>query len=406
MAFAPTVDGLLRVDLVAAGVRLSTGDRRVDLHPRWLRERSVEPGEVDATNRQRLYAPTDVDPGVEVRHCQLADDVLEVEFSDGHRARLDLGSVIRLLGWVPDGEAPPEPEPWLAGPPPIPVFDWAEFGWSRGEGEPATVAAALDAFHGTGFVVFRNVAVEDGNVRRVGDRLGYVVGHNFGAVFDVRAERQPTDLAYTGLELVAHTDQPYRRPPPGIQLLHCLANDAPGGDSTLVDGLAAWLAIGREAPQLSSALHDVEVEFRYDIGTDTVVGTAPIFEVDRFGGFRSIRFNPKLDTPVPTAPAVLDRWYDGRRWLTEWFADPCNRLLFRLGPGDVLCMDNHRILHGRTAFEPGSGSRHLQGCYIERDGPDTLYRLAKRRLRSESGDGPGGNGRRRHDQVGADEVMA
>ena len=39
-------------------------------------------------------------------------------------------------------------------------------------------------------------------------------------------------------------------------------------------------------------------------------------------------------------------------------------------------MDNHRVLHARTAFDPTSGHRHLQGCYIEHDGPDTRYRLA------------------------------
>jgi len=26
------------------------------------------------------------------------------------------------------------------------------------------------------------------------------------------------------------------------------------------------------------------------------------------------------------------------------------------------------VLHGRTAFEPTSGTRHLQGCYADIDG--------------------------------------
>ena len=29
--------------------------------------------------------------------------------------------------------------------------------------------------------------------------------------------------------------------------------------------------------------------------------------------------------------------------------------------------DNHRVLHGRTAFDADSGRRHLQGCYVDRD---------------------------------------
>ena len=70
-------------------------------------------------------------------------------------------------------------------------------------------------------------------------------------MFDVRTEANPTDLAYTCIELLAHTDEPYRREPPGIQLLHCIANEAPGGESTLTDGLAAALAL--EAERLEAA---------------------------------------------------------------------------------------------------------------------------------------------------------
>ena len=46
---------------------------------------------------------------------------------------------------------------------------------------------------------------------------------------------------------------------------------------------------------------------------------------------------------------------------------------FRLESGDIFCFNNRRILHGRTAFDPNSGSRHLQGYYIERD--DIISRL-------------------------------
>jgi gamma-butyrobetaine dioxygenase len=45
-------------------------------------------------------------------------------------------------------------------------------------------------------------------------------------------------------------------------------------------------------------------------------------------------------------------------------------------------MDNRRLLHGRTAFDPREGLRHLQGCYIDLDGPRSLYRVLRRRLAS------------------------
>ncbi|MEM9925888.1 MAG: TauD/TfdA family dioxygenase, partial [Cyanobacteria bacterium P01_D01_bin.50] len=38
---------------------------------------------------------------------------------------------------------------------------------------------------------------------------------------------------------------------------------------------------------------------------------------------------------------------------------------FRLEPGDCLFVQNFRMLHGRKAFKPGSGSRHLEIAYMD-----------------------------------------
>jgi gamma-butyrobetaine dioxygenase len=46
---------------------------------------------------------------------------------------------------------------------------------------------------------------------------------------------------------------------------------------------------------------------------------------------------------------------------------------FRMDPGDLVGFDNRRVLHGRDAFDPGSGSWILVGCYIDHD--DVFSRL-------------------------------
>ena len=43
-------------------------------------------------------------------------------------------------------------------------------------------------------------------------------------------------------------------------------------------------------------------------------------------------------------------------------------------PGDLLMMDNYRLLHGRTAFDPNEGNRFLQGCYIDYDSSEGRLR--------------------------------
>ena len=240
--------------------------------------------------------------------------------------------------------------------------------------------AYLDAFHRHGYVVFRNTPVDEGTVRLICDRLGYISGNNFGWVFDVRADPKPTDLAYTSVGLLAHTDQPYRQPTPGIQLLHCLRNEAPGGDSTLADGLAGAEALRLADPEARRALVETEMEFRYDMITDTVVSH----------GCTSLRVRPAR--PVPADPTE----HQARR------SDPAGRtatstcctadgdgslgVAERPGaPGDVPPRTGRRDVHGQhsaccTAVPSSTvrrGARHLQGAYIDHDGPDTMYRLRR-----------------------------
>jgi gamma-butyrobetaine dioxygenase len=370
--------------LLSDRVRYTSMGRTADLHPNWLREQSREPGQVEETNRQRLYTPRDIDIDLAVTGCSVHGDHLRVEFSDGHVARIPTDFIELRLGWVVDEEEPPAPEPWTTPLDPFPYIDWNEIGWSVDDEDTDAVIEFLTAFYRHGYVVLRNTPTVEGTLRRITDRLGYIVGNNFGWIFDVRAEPNPTDLAYTSIELLAHTDQPYRQPVPGIQLLHCLRNEAPGGDSTLVDGLAAANALLAEHPELHAALVETEVEWRYDMGTDTVVNRGHTLEYDRHGRYRQIRYNTKLDNPVLTPGADLDGYYAGRRWLIEWLNDPAHQVTFRLEPGDVMFMDNHRALHGRTQFDSSQGHRHLQGGYIDHDGPDTMYRLAIRRRASLS----------------------
>lgn len=49
-----------------------------------------------------------------------------------------------------------------------------------------------------------------------------------------------------------------------------------------------------------------------------------------------------------------------------------------LQSGELVMFDNCRLLHGRTSVNPQQGLRHLQGCYIDIDGPRSLYRVLRR----------------------------
>ena len=51
-----------------------------------------------------------------------------------------------------------------------------------------------------------------------------------------------------------------------------------------------------------------------------------------------------------------------------------NILELKLAPGELLMVNNHRVLHGRKAFTVGAGHRHFQQVYMEVDDIEAKWR--------------------------------
>lgn len=364
--------GLQDVRVVDGRVCCSLDGQPLAIPAVWLRIRSTEPGAIDTSNRQRLYEPTDLEVGLTAVGAHVDGGDLVVSFSDGHRCTIDAATIAVASGIRPDPEALPTPTAWKSADISPTVVDWERLG------EPAEMTRAMQAFFHTGFFVVTGTPTVPGSLLDIAGRFGRVSATNFGMLFDVQSKPNPDDLAYTPVALSAHVDQPYRAPAPGLQFLHALVNDAPGGDSTVVDGLAAVETLRASDPEAFRVLSELGVEYRYDIGTDVKVATAPMIELFPDGRLRHLRFSPRLDFPPLVDPDLLDVWFRGRRQLAAHLNDSVNQLEFRLESGDVLVVDNHRVLHGRTAFDPSRGRRHVQGCYIDHDGPETIWRLLTR----------------------------
>lgn len=241
---------------------------------------------------------------------------------------------------------------------PVPRLDHHELGTAAG------MERWLTALLGSGAAVIENTPNTSGEVGRTAERIGYVRPTNFGTIFDVVSKPDPNNSAYTAAGLDLHTDLPNWASPPDFQFLHSLANEATGGDSTLADGVAIAIALRGRDPGAFEVLATTPVPFRFHDGTDDIRHTGPIIELDSEGEPVAIRFNNWIRD---LDPAAGDRFYDA--YLAWWamLREPANSVSLRLSAGDTLCFDNHRILHGRTEFDPQSGHRHLQGCYVDRE---------------------------------------
>lgn len=354
--------------------------RRYAIHPIWLRERCQDATTLDLHTGQRLHDPSDLDPQLQLTAVTpIENGRFRVRFSDGHESEF-LERDILAEAALPAGDHDlPAPRLWNAA---------LELGvrahWSE-QPTDAELTAWLTQFLELGFVIFSGVPTQPGAIRRVASTFGYIRDTNFGALFDVRSTPDAIDLAYTALALDPHTDNPYRWPVPGVQLLHCLVNETSGGLSTLVNGIAAAEILRANDAEAFRLLSQTPVRFRYRDATTELVASAPPIELDVTGRVQTVRFSPRLDFVPLLPPAELTRYYRARRTFDHMLRSPQFELRFLLDAGDLMMMDNRRLLHGRTGFDPAEGLRHLQGCYIDIDGPRSLYRVLRRRQATSNG---------------------
>ena len=96
----------------------------------------------------------------------------------------------------------------------------------------------LVSFYKYGFVLVKKTPRDKNFLINFANSIGVVRPTNWGVYFTVKSLPNANDLAYTSLPLKAHTDNPYRKPVPCVQLLHCIENEVKGGLSTITDGFA------------------------------------------------------------------------------------------------------------------------------------------------------------------------
>jgi gamma-butyrobetaine dioxygenase len=351
------------VDVVDGRVRLTRDEQSVELAATWLRDACTDAASRDPVSGQRLFNITDVPADLAVRDATVTGEALEVVFAPGgHRSRFEVAALFETAGAGPHDQRNEDAKrlwPRASDLGPVTRIPYADYLVDK---RPALESVVRD-----GFVLLRDVPTHEGAVIEVAETFGFVRETNYGRLFDVRVEERATNLAFTGLSISPHTDNPYRDPVPTLQLLHCLTNAAAGGDSGLVDGFAAAARLREQHPDAFEVLTRTPVTYRFTSPGTHLEAVAPQITLDATGRVREVRFNNR-SMHVPALPAPeAEAFYTAYRTFAGLLLDPDAQATFRLDAGDCLVFDNTRLLHARTAFE-ASGGRHLQGTYADLDG--------------------------------------
>jgi gamma-butyrobetaine dioxygenase len=351
-------------------VSVAIDGRPYRFHAMWLRDNAPDADTRSPANGQRLITVLDIPKDTRIVSATIVEAGLLLRFEPEAKevayspawlaAHAYEQKQSRRKGWTS-----PEVVRWdrtLQRSIPRSVHD--EIANSR-----AALGAWLAAVQRYGFALLSGVPCESGALCKVAELFGYVRETNYGRWFEVRAEVNPSNLAYTNLGLQAHTDNPYRDPVPTLQLLCCLENTVEGGDSIVVDGFKAAERLQQENWRQFELLSKYCARFEY-AGSPGVRLRAkrPIIELGPDGELIAIRFNNRSAAAFTDIPfEEMDGYYAAYRRFAELIEDPDMAVTFKLQPGELFIVDNTRVLHARKAFS-GSGCRWLQGCYADKDG--------------------------------------
>jgi gamma-butyrobetaine dioxygenase len=362
-------------------LELDTLDGKVRFPAVWLRDNCPCAECQDPHTGQKLFGITDLPEDLAIASIEQSPEAVELFYApDGHRSVFARDWLIHHApagSMFSDGRTEDAKQLWVAA---DLTGGLLEETWPAYFDDPARQAACLQEIMRLGFVILHDVPCEPGTVLQVAESFGFVRETNYGRLFDVRVKPNPNNLAFTGLKITPHTDNPYRDPVPTVQLLHCLSNAAEGGESGLVDGFKVAALLREQDPHAFEVLTRTPIPYAFRDARAELLTYRPLIDVDALGRIREIRFSNRHVQPLRHAYEDVVAFYTAYRRFAQLAYQPELQVTFKLKPGDCMVFDNTRILHARTAFE-SSGTRHLQGCYADLDSLASTAAMLQRALR-------------------------
>lgn len=196
-----------------------------------------------------------------------------------------------------------------------------------------------------------------------------LVDTHFGRIEDLRIDNttnQNTDqLGYTNAAIELHTDQPFLDRPPRYQMLQCVRAAYEGGENFLCDGLAASRYIASIDADAFERLTTFPVLFHRKQKAFERAVESCILTVDDPLAFL-VRYSYFTLAPFRYPFSQMEAWYRAYDKFAKIVREPQHQYRFLLQPGDFAIYDNHRMLHGRTAFQ---GPRWVRGVYFDEQPP-------------------------------------
>src|SRR6202044_1305984 len=198
---------------------------------------------------------------------------------------------------------PPEfaPKRWLEGSALDAKKDFAWATFREAQGDRALRAAWTVRLLQDGIAFLSEVPSVDAGILEAASLVGRISETNYGQIFDVRSVPQPENLAYSDLGLGLHTDNPYREPVPGFQILHAWVTAPEGGDSLFADGFAIAEHLRAVTPEAFAVLTQTAIPFLYRSKDAELYAERPLIQLNCSGEVSAVPYNSRSIPPLRLA---------------------------------------------------------------------------------------------------------
>lgn len=333
----------------------------------WLRD--IDPIDFHPKTQERLFDLTSVDIDIQPVSVTLDTEGIRLQWPEEERVSLFSHALLQRYA----------NKSALQDPAKIEHSSWKQ-GFTVQKFDAATVAKEnnllplLTQLKKDGVVIVTQLEGEKGG-ERFGDLIGFKRETNFGVMFEVKNKVDPNNLAYTSISLPLHTDLSNQELPPGYQFLHCIVNNAEGGESVLADGFSICESLKQEDEQAFQLLSEHPMPFRFHDKSCDIRYRHNIIGLDDSGRLMQFIFNAHLADAPDCEGALNIEYYRAYQALMRKVRETEYRVELKLNAGEMMIFDNRRVLHGRNSFDPSTGDRHLRGYYIDRGEVDSKVRV-------------------------------
>jgi len=366
----------------------------IERDPLWLRDCCKCEACVNRSSKQKQFDTTDIPDNITVKDWKLNGDTVrftwenDVSGFDEHHETVfhlrDLHSFARLEAntlshlshqtyWKKD----------------VLEKDLETVDFNSYINKDEVLLSVLQALRKYGIAFVQNVPENEQSVVEVAQRIGPLKNTFYGYTWDVRSVPDAKNVAYTHGHLGFHMDLLYMKQPPRLQFLHCVRSSAQGGASLFADSYRAVANVWLDDQNSFNTLTSTFTHFEYNNDGHHYSRVQPVVKLnghtrlnqsDRSApgevettspaGITTVNYSPPFQGPPShETSGPLRQWHSAMKQLRAKIEQPDMIYQRQMAPGEYVIFDNQRVLHARTAFEPGDAGkeRWLRGAYLDED---------------------------------------